>query len=78
MQVTTRIKSALRSKINWTQAIGIAAQVVAFFGLDVPADIQAEIVVMIGSGQAIATWILRTWFTTSITAASAARMGRGG
>jgi hypothetical protein len=41
----------------------------------VPPEVQAQIVTGIGAITAVTTWVLRTWFTTSLTKASAERAG---
>jgi hypothetical protein len=52
----------LLSKINWAQLVGLLAMFTAMFGLDVPADIQAQIAVGISAAVAVVTWVLRTFF----------------
>jgi hypothetical protein len=66
-------KSAFLSKINWTQAVSLAAMALAFFGIDVPYDVKAALIAGIGAATTVVTWILRTWFTTKLTHASAAK-----
>ena len=65
------IKSAALSKINWTQAIGAVAMLGAVFGLDLNADEQAKLVMGIGLVQGLVTYVLKTWFSPTITASSA-------
>ena len=72
--ILARLKSPLASKINIAQAVGLLASIVAVWGIDVPPEMQAQIVVAITSAIAVVTWILRTWFTTAITPQSAERM----
>ena len=67
------VKSAWASKINWTQAVAFAAMLFTMFGIDLPQDVQTEVVAGIVAGQSVLTWVLRTWFTTSITYASEPR-----
>ena len=67
------VKSAWISKINWTQAMSFLAMIFTMFGIDLPAELQAQIVTGIGIVAAVVTWILRTWFTTAITFASEQR-----
>jgi hypothetical protein len=72
-QVTVPLKSAWASKINWTQAIAGVAMIVAFLTggqLDVSADQQAALVVVIGVVGNVVTYIQRTWFTRAVTPAS--------
>ncbi len=67
---TVPVKSPWTSKINWAQAIGVLASAGALFGLDVSAETQAQIVVGIQAIIGVATVIVRTWFTRSVTAES--------
>lgn len=60
----------LYSKINWTQVVASLAMLLAFVsggkvGLD--ASQQAAVIVVIGVVFNIITWILRTWFSPTIT-----------
>lgn len=64
------IKSAWFSKINWTQAVAMAASVGVIFGVDLDAKTQLALVGMIQSGQTVATWLFRTWFNRSVSPAS--------
>ena len=43
------------------------------FGIDVPADVQTQMVAWIVGTQGVLTWVFRTWFTTAITYASEPR-----
>lgn len=67
------IKSAWLSKINWTQAIGIGASALVFVTggkINIPVDVQLQLVAAIQAAQAVATWVIKTWFTSSVTPAS--------
>lgn len=64
------VKSEWLSKINWTQFIGVFAMLASFFGLDLDAKTQAEVVVAIGVVQGFLTIIWKTWFTSTVTAKS--------
>ena len=72
--IDVAIKSAWWSKVNWTQAVAMLASVGVFFGLDLPPEQQAKIAVSIQALSGLLTIILRTWFTTSVTPAAAARL----
>lgn len=65
------VKSSLASKIEWTQLVGAGAIIGSFFGLDLDATDQAQLVAAIALVAQVATWIMRRWFTTSITKSSA-------
>lgn len=56
-------KSALASKINWTQIVALAAMVLSLWGFDLTPHEQAEIAGAIIAVQAAATIVLRTFFT---------------
>lgn len=76
--VRIETKSAWLSKINWTQAVAVATSVLVLTTggkVDIPLDVQAGIVLFIQSAQGIATWIFKTWFTPTITQASASMSG---
>jgi hypothetical protein len=64
------VKSGWASKINWVQAGGMFASVMAFFGLDVPPDTLAAIIAGIQAAAALVTVVMRTWFTRSVTTKS--------
>jgi len=58
------------SKINWSQVVASIAMLLAFVsggkvGLD--ASQQAALIVVIGVFFNVLTWILRTWFSPTIT-----------
>jgi hypothetical protein len=64
------VKSAWLSKINWTQAVTFLAMILTLVGVDMPADVKVAVEVGIASIGQVATWVIRTWFTKSLTAAS--------
>lgn len=72
--IEVAVKSAWWSRVNWTQAVGMAATIGVLFGLNLSPEEQAKVVATIQGVSALATIILRTWFTTSVTPASAARI----
>lgn len=63
-------KSAWLSKINWTQVVSFAASVLAVKGIDLDANTQVAVVLTIQGVQSVATWVLKTWFTPTVTPAS--------
>lgn len=69
--ITVVIKSSWFSKINWTQAVAFLGMIFTMFGIDVPEDVKAAIVSAIVAISTVITWVLRTFFTTSITPSSA-------
>lgn len=69
------IQTAWLSKINWTQAVAFLAVMFTMFGIDLDAETQAQIVAAIAAISQVLTWIMRTWFTATITPASAGQEG---
>lgn len=69
--VEVAVKSAWWSKVNWTQAIAMIASIGVIFGLNLSPEEQAKIVATIQGVSGLATIILRTWFTDSVTPAVA-------
>lgn len=67
------VKPAITSKINWTQFIGVAAMLASYFGLPLTADQLAGILAAIGTAQGVITWVIKTWFTNSVTPSSAGK-----
>lgn len=73
-KLTIGIQSAFLSKINITQGIAAAAMLLTMFGLEVPAEVQAQIVAVIVGITTVATWVLRTWFTKTVTPSVATQL----
>lgn len=72
-KVIVEVKSAWVSKINWTQAIGGAAMVLGWYSggkINLTADQQLALVTTIGVVSNLVTWVIKTWFTSTVTAAS--------
>ena len=67
------VKSAWASKINWTQAVAFLASMLVIFGIELDAPTQVAIVGGLQGIQAAVTWALKTWFTDSVTPASAGK-----
>lgn len=73
---TVPIKSAWSSKVNITQAVGVAATALTLLTgnkYSIPLDVQVEMVAVIQGIQALVSWVLRTWFTTSMIAGSVSK-----
>jgi hypothetical protein len=71
---TVNVKSAWMSKINWTQFVSSGAMLLTLVTggkLNLTADQQTAIIVVIGVGGDIITYIMKTWFTPTITPGSA-------
>lgn len=69
------VQSAWASKINWTQAIGIVASILAVVSghkYEIPMETQLSLVAGIQGLQAVVTWVIKTWFNKTITPAVAA------
>lgn len=58
-------KSAVSSKINWTQIIAVLAMAASLFGFDLDTETQAALAISIQSVAAAVTVIWRTWFTSA-------------
>lgn len=67
---TVPVRSPVTSKINWTQIVGMAAMLGSYFGLTLTSDQIAATVVAIGVVQSVVTFVIRTWFTKSVTSTS--------
>ncbi len=61
------VKSAKRSKINWTQIIGIAGMVGSYFGFDLTPEEHSALLLSIGVVTKLVTMIWRTWFNDTVT-----------
>ena len=70
---TVEIKSAWYSKINWTQALALGASVLVVFGINLPPEVQVQIVAGIQAAQAVLTWVIKTWFTDTVTPAASGK-----
>jgi hypothetical protein len=70
---TVEVQSAWWSKINWVQGMMVVSMLTAKFGFTITADQQAAIIVAIGVVGSFVTWVLRTWFTKTVTPSAAAK-----
>lgn len=61
-------KVSWASKINWAQAIGILATVLALAGIELDPQTQVAVVAGIQGVVAVVTWVMRTWFTKKLIA----------
>lgn len=71
--VEVPVKSAWFSSINWTQAVGVIASVVAVFGIEMDANTQVAVVATINGLMAVVTWALKTFSKPSATPSQAAK-----
>ena len=79
-QAAVPVQTAWLSKINWTQAVGVAATAIALVSAgkyNLPADQQVslvngltETVAGIQVLVAVATWVFRTWFNGTVSPGS--------
>jgi hypothetical protein len=70
---TIPVTSGWVSKVNWTQVVGGAAMVGTLLTggkMSLSASDQAAVVTVIGLVQGLATFIMHTWFTPHVHAAS--------
>lgn len=65
--ITVPVKSAAKSKINWTAIISAVAVLAATFGFDIPEEVQGDVVAAIAAVSAAVIVIFRTWFNNSAT-----------
>lgn len=71
---TVEIKTAWLSKINWTQAVAGSAMILAWLTgghVGMTPDQQAAVITTIGVIGNIVTWVVKTWFTPTVTPSSA-------
>jgi len=64
------VKSAWASKINWIQVIGWTISIATALVEGLPPEKKAAAIIAIQTVQNVATFVIRTWFTSSVTAAS--------
>jgi hypothetical protein len=67
-QTVVEVKSAWTSKINWGEAVKVAGAVATWFA--VPQEVQHDVLTGIVAIGAVYTWVVRTWFTKSVTPGS--------
>ena len=72
--VAAIVKPATKSKINWTQWIAAGASLLAYFGFSLTPEQIAAIILVIQLLGNLVTWVMKTWFTTTITPSSASKM----
>lgn len=73
MYAKVPVKSSWNSKINWVQGISFIASIGGVFGLDLDTDTQVQLATGVTILQSFATWVLRTFFTDSVTRGSVRR-----
>jgi hypothetical protein len=66
------VQSAWLSKINWGEIVKVGAALLATKGVNLPADVQNDILLAIVGLGGVYTFVTKTWFTKTITPASAA------
>ncbi len=64
------VKSGWLSKINWLQLAGPVATIATAFGLTLTGDQIIAVFVVGQLAQSALTFVIKTWFTSSVTAAS--------
>lgn len=68
--VRVEYKSAFLSKINWAQLVAMLAMLFTYFGIDLDAGTQAAVLAGITGISTLITWVMRTFFTTTVTPSS--------
>jgi peptidoglycan hydrolase-like protein with peptidoglycan-binding domain len=71
--VVVPVKSAILSKVNWTQALQIILTIVGLF-LPISDDLKLQIIAVANGLGSIITIVIKTWFTSTVTPASAAKL----
>jgi len=69
------VQSAWLSRINWTQAVAVTASLLVFMTggkIDIPVETQVALVTAIQAVSGVVTWVLKTFFTKTITPSVAA------
>jgi hypothetical protein len=66
------VQSAWLSKTNWGEVVKVAAAFAAVKGVNVPPEVQNDVLLTIISVGGLYTWVVKTWFTKTITPGSAA------
>lgn len=69
-QVVVPVKSAWLSKINWGVGISLIASFGTFFGFDLDPETQVQAQLAITSATAVYVWIMKTFFTNTVTPAA--------
>lgn len=74
--VTVPVKSAWASKVNWTQVAAAAATcaTAVIAAANLPAEQAASLTAAVAGIGQIATIIIKTFFTTTVTPASASKV----
>lgn len=68
------VKSTWASKINWTAFIGLATMLATTFGLDLDPDVLKAAIAGIAAIWTLATWVIKTFFSPSVTPQSKAQV----
>jgi hypothetical protein len=71
--VTVPVASSWVSKINWTQVVSAFAMLLSWYSggkVGLTTDQQLALVTSIGVLTNIVTWVMRTWFTKTVTPSS--------
>lgn len=72
--VNVDVVSAWLSTKNWAAAFSIIATVLGLIGIHIPGDLGPAIQQFLVAGSALYVIIKNTWFTTTVTAASAKKL----
>ena len=68
------VKSAWFSKVNWTAALSALLTLLVAFGLPLTEEQKAGVLSAVGVIGPVIVMILKTYFTTTVTPASAAKL----
>lgn len=67
-------KSAWYSKINITSVITVIFTLLTAFGMPIPDELKVQILAAISAISSVVIIVWKTWFTTTITPASASKL----
>lgn len=67
-------KSSFLSKINWTAVVTVVFTMLTAFGINIPDDLKINILAAISAISSVVIIVWKTWFTTTVTPSSAAKL----
>lgn len=75
---TVHVQSAMWSKINWTAVITALLGLLTAFGVPISDELKVQLMVLITTVGPAAIVMFKTFFTTTVTPASAAKLTDSG
>ena len=68
------VKSAWLSKINLGELVKMLLPLIVALGVNIPPELQTQIILLVTTLGGIYTIVMKTFFTTSVTPSSAAKL----